>query len=109
MQKYAKKNNLDILYEIYCIDVLNLSKDYLENVKWLLKLMEKEFEERHNELLALSNDYLKSTELFTDETAKMYSSNHSPTFSIFLYSEINILAVSKSIFSFTAMRFMSDT
>jgi len=45
MQKYAKKNNLDMLYEIYCIDVLNLSKDYLENVKWLLKLMEKEFEE----------------------------------------------------------------
>lgn len=30
--------------------------------------MEKEFEERHNELLALSNDYLKSTTTWTYET-----------------------------------------
>jgi hypothetical protein len=36
-------DDLDILYDIYCIDILNLNKSYAKKIKKLLKNMEIEF------------------------------------------------------------------
>ncbi|OQB40383.1 MAG: hypothetical protein BWY04_01354 [candidate division CPR1 bacterium ADurb.Bin160] len=44
---YLKKNNhnkLDELYEIYCMDVLNISKQHSEQLIQKIKKMEKNFE-----------------------------------------------------------------
>lgn len=63
---YIKKNwikqdlendyNLDILYEIYCIEVLNLSKNYENRMKDLLESMENEFGEIINLWIELDDN-----------------------------------------------------
>jgi len=39
-----KKINVEELYNIYCIDVLNISKNYLDKTKQMIKELEKKFE-----------------------------------------------------------------
>lgn len=51
--KWGKKTNkFDILYDIYCIDVLNISKEYCEDLKKMIKKIELTF----SELLNLWNE-----------------------------------------------------
>ena len=57
---YAKsektKLNLDILYDIYCIDVLNVSKEYCRKLKSLIKEIESDFGELLNLRLELDDN-----------------------------------------------------